>query len=92
MTSKNIAKMTLAAGAVAMVADKAVAKMDSAAVDTALKTLKTYDWGADRKALNPIDEAIIATHGDAAARKALAWWTHWPAASHDPHRTMSAAG
>ena len=71
MTSKNIAEMTLAAGAVAMVADKAVAKMDSAAADTALKTLKTYDWGADRKALNPIDEAIIATHGDAAACKAL---------------------
>jgi HEAT repeat protein len=71
MTSKNIAKTTLAAGAVAMVADKAVAKMDSAAVDTALKTLETYDWGADRKALNPIDEAIIVTHGDAAARKAL---------------------
>jgi len=71
MTSKGIAKMTLAAGAVATAAGKAVAKMDSAAVDKALKTLKTYDWGADRKALNPIDQAIIATHGDAAARKAL---------------------
>ncbi len=71
MISKDISKMTLAAGAVAMVADKAVAKLDSAAVDEALKALKTYDWGADRKTLNPIDQAINATHGDTAARKAL---------------------
>jgi len=71
MISKEITKMTLAAGAAAMAADKAVAKVDSAAVDKAFETLKTYDWGADRKALDPIDQAIIATHGDAAARKAL---------------------
>ena len=71
MTSKKIAGMTLAAGAAALAADKAVAKMDSAAVDKALETLKTYDWGADRNALKPIDQAIIATHGDAAARKVL---------------------
>ena len=71
MTNKEIATMTLAAGAVAMVADKAAAKVDSAAVDTAIKSLKTYDWGADRNALNPIDQAMIATHGDAAGRKKL---------------------
>jgi len=71
MMSKNIAKTTLAAGVVAMVADKAVAKVDSAAVDTAIKSLETYDWGSNRKALNPIDDAINATHGDTAARKAL---------------------
>jgi len=71
MTSKDIAKMTLAAGAVAMVADKAAAAPDSAAVDAAIKSLKTYDWGADRKTLNPIDQAINAAHGDAAARKKL---------------------
>jgi HEAT repeat protein len=59
--------MTLAAGA----ATVAVAQTDSAALDKALETLKTYDWGADRNALNPIDQAIIATHDDAAARKAL---------------------
>jgi HEAT repeat protein len=59
--------MTLAAGA----ATVAVAQTDSAALDKALETLKTYDWGADREALKPIDQAIIATHGDAAARKAL---------------------
>jgi HEAT repeat protein len=59
--------MTLAAGA----ATVAVAQTDSAALDKALETLKTYDWGADREALKPIDQAVIATHGDAAARKAL---------------------
>ncbi len=67
MTNKETAKMTLAAG----VATVAVARADSAAVNKALETLKTYDWGADRNALNPIDRAIIATHGDSAARKAL---------------------
>ena len=71
MTSKNIAKMTLAAGAVALVADKASAAIDSAAVDAAIKSLKTYDWGVERKTLNPIDNAVIATHGDAAGRKKL---------------------
>ncbi|MBL7134761.1 MAG: HEAT repeat domain-containing protein [Phycisphaerae bacterium] len=71
MTSKGIAKMTLAAGAVAMASSKAAAKVDSAAVDKALNTLKTYDWDANRNELNPIDQAINATHGDAAARKAL---------------------
>jgi HEAT repeat protein len=67
MISKEITKMTLAAGAAAV----AVAQTDSAAVNKALETLKTYDWGADREALKPIDQAIVATHGDAAARKAL---------------------
>ena len=71
MASKEIAKITLAAGAVAIVADKAVAKLDAAALDKALEPLKTYDWGADRETLNPIDQAIIATHGDAAARRML---------------------
>ena len=71
MTSKETAKITLATGVVAMVANKAVAATDTAAIDKALETLKTYDWGADRNTLNPIDEAIIATHGDAAARKSL---------------------
>ena len=67
MTNKETTGMTLLAGA----ATVAVAQTDSAAVDRAFETLKTYDWGADRNALNPIDEAIIATHGDAAARRAL---------------------
>jgi len=71
MTNKEIATMTLAAGAVAVVADQASAKVDSAAVDTAIKSLKTYDWGVDRKTLNPIDQAVVATQSDAAGRKKL---------------------
>jgi len=67
MTSNRTIGMTLAAGATTV----AVAKTNSAEVDKALETLKTYDWGADRNTLNPIDQAIIATHDDPAARKAL---------------------
>jgi HEAT repeat protein len=67
MTIKDTVKMTLVAGA----ATASVARADSAAVDKAFETMKTYDWGADREALKPIDQAIIATHGNAAARKAL---------------------
>ncbi|MBP7053781.1 MAG: HEAT repeat domain-containing protein [Phycisphaerae bacterium] len=67
MMNKETVGVTLAFGATA----SAVAQADSAAVDNAFTTLKTYDWGADRATLNPIDQAIIATHGDAAARKIL---------------------
>ena len=61
MIKKEIAAMTMAVGSTAAVA----------AVDDALETLKTYDWGADRKTLDPIDQAITATHGDPAARRKL---------------------
>ncbi len=67
MTIKETNKMTLAAG----IATVSVAQVDSAALDKALDTLKTYDWGSDRETLKPIDQAIVATHDDAAARKAL---------------------
>ena len=67
MMSKETTKATPASGAAAV----AGTQTDSATVDSAFNTLKTYDWGADRAALNPIDQAIIATHGDAAARQAL---------------------
>ncbi len=67
MTSEQTTKTTPAAGATTM----AAAPTEVATVDSAFHTLKTYDWGADRAILNPIDQAIIATHGDAAARKAL---------------------
>jgi HEAT repeat protein len=40
-------------------------------LDKAFEALKTYDWGMDPNVLQPIDEAIITTHGDAAARKEL---------------------
>ena len=59
--------MTLAAGT----ASVAVAQTDSDALDKAFETLKTYDWGDDPQTLKAIDQAIIATHGDAPARKAL---------------------
>ena len=40
-------------------------------LDKAFEALKTYDWGQDRNLLKPIDEAVVATHGDADARKQL---------------------
>ena len=40
-------------------------------LDETIDALKTYDWGMDPKVLRPLDEAIVSTHGDAAARKAL---------------------
>jgi HEAT repeat protein len=40
-------------------------------LDKAIETLKTYDWGQDPKTIAPIDEAILATHDDAAKRKEL---------------------
>lgn len=44
---------------------------DQAALDKAFDALTTFDWGTDRNALKPIDEAVVATRGDAAAHKAL---------------------
>jgi len=67
MTNKETTKLTLAAGT----ATVAVAQTDSAALEKAFETLKTYDWGDDPQTLKSIDQAIIATHGDAPARKAL---------------------
>ncbi|UCF34016.1 MAG: HEAT repeat domain-containing protein [Phycisphaerales bacterium] len=40
-------------------------------LDKAFEALKTYHWGQDRKLVKPIDDAVIATRGDAAARKKL---------------------
>ncbi len=40
-------------------------------LDKAFDALKTYDWGVDPNVLKPIDEAINASHGNAAARKEL---------------------
>lgn len=39
--------------------------------DAAFEALKTFDWGADPTILKPIDDAVVATHGDPAARAAL---------------------
>ncbi|MBN2594190.1 MAG: HEAT repeat domain-containing protein [Sedimentisphaerales bacterium] len=65
--TKETTKLTLAA----VTATVAVAQTDSTAINKAVETLKTYDWGDDPETLKPIDRAIIATHGDTAARMAL---------------------
>lgn len=41
------------------------------ALDKAFEALKTFDWGKDRGALNPIEKAVAASHGNAAAQKDL---------------------
>lgn len=41
------------------------------ALDKALEALKTFDWGQDRSALGPIDAAVAASKGNAAAQKDL---------------------
>ena len=40
-------------------------------LDKAFEALRSYDWGKDLSALKPIEENIIASHGDASARKSL---------------------
>jgi hypothetical protein len=47
-----------------------VARADEA-LDTAIETLKSYDWGSDRAALQAIDRAVAAAHEDPAAGKQL---------------------
>lgn len=41
------------------------------ALDKAFEALKTFEWGQDRNLVKPIDDAVVASHGDAAARKDL---------------------
>jgi HEAT repeat protein len=41
------------------------------AVDKAIASLKSYDYGADRNTLKPIDDAVVASYGKAEARKEL---------------------
>ena len=40
-------------------------------LDQAFEALKTYDFGVDRHVLDPIDEAVVSTRNDPAARKDL---------------------
>ncbi len=42
------------------------------AVDKAFDSLAKYDWGQDRNVLKAIDDAVVGSHGDAAAKEALA--------------------
>ncbi len=49
----------------------AMAAVDKAALDKAFAELPKYDWGNSREALNTIDDAIVKSHGDEAARADL---------------------
>ena len=40
-------------------------------LDQALESLKTYQWGVDPKTVQAIQDTVVATHGDTAARKSL---------------------
>lgn len=40
-------------------------------LEQTFEALKTYDWGVDRHVLDPIDEAVVKTRHDDAARKEL---------------------
>jgi len=40
-------------------------------LEDAFEALKTFDWGSDPQVLKPIDDAIAASYGDAAARREL---------------------
>ena len=44
---------------------------DKAAVDKSFEALKTFDWGANYDEILAIDDAVVAAHGDPAARKDL---------------------
>lgn len=67
-------RMSTIAGLVVMallLAWAAPAARADEAMEKAFDALKTYDWGNDRAALKPIDDAVVASHGDAAAQKKL---------------------
>jgi HEAT repeat protein len=75
MWHRNAVRLALAAalalGGYAMANAAEKPTVDKAELDQALAALKTYDWGADRSAVKPIEDAVVATHGDAAATKDL---------------------
>jgi len=49
----------------------AMGAVDKAALDKAFGELPKYDWGNSREALNVINDAIVQSHGDGAARSGL---------------------
>ena len=75
MQPHDLTRLTLAAGPAMLAGATAVAAGKSApaagSVDKAFEALKTYDWGTDRKSLNPIDDAVAATYGDLAAQAGI---------------------
>lgn len=44
---------------------------DNSQLDAAFDALKTYDYGADRNKLKPIDDAVISSFGKSEERKAI---------------------
>jgi HEAT repeat protein len=74
ITRSAVATAATLLGAATAVAEEKPA-LDQAAIDKAFEALKTFDWGVDhnkyRAELGPIEDAVPATHGDAAARKEL---------------------
>jgi HEAT repeat protein len=48
-----------------------MAQETNQALDKAFDALKTYEWGTDIALLEPIDNAITASHGKPAARKEI---------------------
>jgi hypothetical protein len=66
--SENTPALTAAAPQAAAPASRAA---DQAAVGRAFETLGAYDHGSSRASLMPLDEAVVASLGDAAARKDL---------------------
>lgn len=54
-------------------------------LEQAFEALKTYDYGIDRHALDPLDEAVVTTRNDPAARKDLELRLLSVLQSHAPH-------
>jgi HEAT repeat protein len=74
MQYQNGMRLALAAGLLMAGCQMAMAerpKLDPAGVDKAFEALKTFDWGKDYNQVKAIDDAVVATQGDATARKEL---------------------
>ena len=74
ITRSALAMAATVLGTAAVVAGDKPA-LDKDAIDKSFEALKAFDWGVYnlqfRKLLGPIEDAVPATHGDAAARKEL---------------------
>jgi len=69
---RGIAGVLLAVCAAGLVfAGPAMGAVDRSGVDKALAELPKYDWGNSRAALNTIDDAVVQSYGDEAARADL---------------------
>jgi HEAT repeat protein len=63
--------LTAALLTIVSVSKSHAADSEKAKLDDAFAALKSYDFGTDRKALNPIDDAVVASYGKTEQRKAL---------------------